>query len=60
MPPSARHTPVVAPCLATIPRSALEWLIGFVAESSTPRCVVPAMSWTGKSRGDATPIGNGA
>ena len=48
MPPSARHTPVVALCLATSPRSAMERLPPCPGAISNPRCAVPTLNWIGK------------
>ena len=45
MPPSARHTPVVAPCSATSPLSAVEWLPCLVEQNPTPRYSLPALNW---------------
>jgi hypothetical protein len=43
--PSARLTPVVAPCPATLPCSATERLLRFVEQHPTPGCSVPALNW---------------
>jgi hypothetical protein len=43
MHPSARHTPVVAPCSATSPRSATERWHGSVAQHPISGCAAPTL-----------------